>query len=440
MRFFFVILFSVLFFSQPVLAKDDVFLRLHGSNTIGAKLGPELVRGWLLQQGASHISTVKYAEEEIGIVFSDAQGQRKVVQIQSHGSSTSFKSLKKGMADIGMASRPIKKKENNRLKNFGDMTRKDSEYVIGLDGIAVIVNKVNPISHLKKSTISKIFTGKITHWSQIQSDLSGTIHVYSRDNKSGTYDTFKALVIGKKSQLIGNAKRYESNDKLSEDVSNDVLAIGFVGLPSVHNSKALAVSEKGTVAKQPLAFDIATEDYALARRLYMYIPDVHANPLSQSFINYVQSSKGQHIVDATGFISQNFRSQSVTPTPGFPKEYLSMTKKAKRLSLNFRFKKGSIKLDNKALRDVDRLVKYLAKSENKGKKVMLFGFVDPSESSPTFSLDLSTYRVDWVSDLLIKHGIDPVRVRAYGSAIPVASNEDAGGRHKNRRVEVWLKV
>ncbi len=106
---------------------------------------------------------------------------------------------------------------------------------------------------------------------------------------------------------------------------------------------------------------------------------------------------------------------------------------------NFRFKKGSFKLDNKSRRDVQRLADYVSRPENKSKKVMLFGFSESSETMPVFALDLSVYRADWVSELLVKNGIDPVRVRGYGDTIPVASNEDAGGRHKNRRVEVWLK-
>jgi len=438
MRYLFLLLASQLLFIQSVQA-DEVLFRMHGSNTIGAKLGPALVRGWLQRNGYDEIHTETHGDEEISIISKNKAGLRKVVEIKSHGSSTSFKSLEGGMADVGMSSRPIKFKENNNLKKFGEMSRHDAEYVIGLDGIAVIVNSANPLQQLDKSVIKKIFTGKITHWRQLDKKLSGKINVYARDNKSGTFDTFKALVMGKKTKLVSTASRYKSNDKLSDDVVGDRFGIGFVGLASVRNAKALAVSESGSLAKKPEAFDVATEDYALARRLYMYVPEVDANQYVKSFISFSQSEFGQKIVDATGFISQNLKLKSVELNDGFPKEYLAITKDGQRLSLNFRFKKGTIKPDNKAMRDIGRLVNYLAKKENKRKRVMLFGFSDSSESDPEFSLDLSIYRVDWVSDLLVRNGVDPIRVRAYGDAIPVASNEDAGGRHKNRRVEVWLR-
>lgn len=438
MRYSF-LFFVISFFIFQTVQAGEVLFRMHGSNTIGASLGPALVQGWLKEQGYRDIHSIQNSVGEVSIVSRDKSGQRKMVEIKSHGSSTSFKSLSNGAAEVGMSSRPIKEKENNRLKKFGEMTRRDVEYVIGLDGIAVIVNPQNPLGQLDKSLLKKIFTGEISRWNQINKKLTGKIQVYARDNKSGTYDTFKALVIGKKAQLVSNAIRYESNDKLSADVSADKLGIGFVGLASVRNAKALAISEQGTQAKLPNIFDVATEDYALARRLYLYAPDINANTYAKSFIAFSLSEYGQKIVAAIGFVSQNLKLQAVKLNKGFPEEYLKITQKGKRLSLNFRFKKGTTKPDNKAMRDIERLVSYMSKDENKKRRVMLFGFSDASESlHPAFSLDLSTYRVDWVADLLVHKGIDPVRVRAYGDAIPVVSNEDAGGRHKNRRVEVWL--
>jgi phosphate transport system substrate-binding protein len=187
------------------------------------------------------------------------------------------------------------------------------------------------------------------------------------------------------------------------------------------------------------SFEVATEDYALSRRLFMYVPMMEQKPVARSFIDYCMSSTGQNIVERTGFVSQELMTHEVVLDSGYPEEYLKFTEDSQRLSLNFRFKKGSVRLDNKAVRDVDRLVKYMSRDDNKNRQLMLFGFAESFEAIPVLSLDLSVFRADQVSDLLVKNGIDPVRVRGYGSAIPVASNEEPGGRHKNRRVEVWIK-
>lgn len=427
--------------SQPVLSFDNenLLFRLHGSNTIGAQLGPELVKRWFKRQGYTKIRQTEIIENEYQISAWNKQGDIREVEIRAHGSSTGFKSLLKGETDIAMSSRPIKQKEVGKLSDLGDMLHSDSEYVIGMDGIAVIVNRLNPLNSMSKETVKKIFTGEVTRWEQISKDFKGRIQVHARDNKSGTYDTFKALVLGKKTPLIKGALRFESNAELSHQVSGSPAAIGFVGLPYVNASKAVAIAEKGALAKQAKEFDVSTEDYALSRRLYMYVPDVKSNKNVESFINFSISDNGQDVVKRSGFVSQKLSAQNMTPDPRFPDEYLGFTAKGQRLSLNLRFKKGGALLDNKANRDLQRLVSYMKAPENRKKKIMLFGFAESNESLPVFSLDLSIYRADYVSDLLVRNGVGPVRVRGYGSAIPVASSEDAGGRHKNRRVEVWIK-
>jgi len=57
-----------------------------------------------------------------------------------------FTALADGSCDIGMASRRIKPDEVAKLAQLGDMTSTGDEHVLGLDGIAVVVNASNPLS------------------------------------------------------------------------------------------------------------------------------------------------------------------------------------------------------------------------------------------------------------------------------------------------------
>ncbi|MCW8956928.1 MAG: substrate-binding domain-containing protein, partial [Gammaproteobacteria bacterium] len=200
MRRFITLILCLFSFSHTVFAVEnhEVIMRLHGSNTIGAKLGPELVKSWMQAQGYTDIRSKMQVAQELLITAKNKYAQDIAVEIKAHGSGTGFKSLAKKANDIAMASRPIKAKEINKLTALGDLTKMGSEFVIGLDGIAVIVHKNNPISELKKTTIRKIFAGEIIDWKQIDQRYKGRIHVYARDDKSGTYDTFKALVLGMK--------------------------------------------------------------------------------------------------------------------------------------------------------------------------------------------------------------------------------------------------
>ena len=49
-------------------------------------------------------------------------------------------------ADLAMSSRRIKEKEVSALAEFEPMTSLESELIIALDGIAVIVHRDNPVA------------------------------------------------------------------------------------------------------------------------------------------------------------------------------------------------------------------------------------------------------------------------------------------------------
>ncbi|STQ88348.1 substrate-binding domain-containing protein [Helicobacter pullorum] len=81
------------------------------------------------------------------------------IEIQQSDSTTGVNSVVEGIADIGMASREIKESELKKGINT---------QVLAIDGLAVIVNKENPISNLKKEDVRKIFLGEITSWEQVK--------------------------------------------------------------------------------------------------------------------------------------------------------------------------------------------------------------------------------------------------------------------------------
>jgi len=73
-------------------------------------------------------------------------------EVQAHGTKTAFEDLAAGKCDIGMASRQINSDEAQQctLAGLGDMFSPACENVLGLDGIAVFVNRSNPVNALTK--------------------------------------------------------------------------------------------------------------------------------------------------------------------------------------------------------------------------------------------------------------------------------------------------
>jgi phosphate transport system substrate-binding protein len=413
-------------------------LRIQGSNTIGAALGPALVEGLLREQGLLkiHRETPDKANE-LRIVGENVQGRRVEVELAAHGSSTGFAALKYGSADLAASSRPIKDSELVNLESFGDLKSPGAEQVIAIDGLAIILHPQNPLNHLDTVQLARIFSGEVKTWEELGGS-GGTIHLYARDDQSGTYDTFKELLLSSRGKnLSSTAKRFESSEQLSDAVSADPQGIGFIGLPYVRSAKAVAIVDGQSQAMLPLSNLIATEDYPLSRRLFFYLPPTGKNPWAQALVTFAQSSKGQAIVAANGFIAQTVQAMAVAPNALMPEGYQALSRHAQRLSVNFRFDEGSANLDSKARQDLYRVLDYIEQHDKTDRQVTLVGFGDAKDDPARADL-LSKLRAMAVRRELVKSGVVLREIRGFGAEMPVAANNADEGRIKNRRVEVWV--
>ena len=417
-------------------SKRLIKLRLHGSNTVGEKLAPALLKAYLRDQSVARMHWLQggnASERELQYV---QYGEVHAVQLHSHGSSTGFQDLLAGDTDISMSSRKITADEVAALKSStGDLSTSTQEIIIGLDGVAIIVHKNNPLDDLSTATLAKIFSGEISNWRQLGGD-NMAINLYARDKNSGTWDTFNSLVLKPHKRILTvNSQRFESSSELSQQVALDIAGIGFIGLPYVNNSKALAISaaENSTVI-YPTRFTIGTEDYALARRLYMYMPSSNQE-MAQQFSDFVTSSQGQKVVEQVGLVSLNIKLEEAYIVKNAPQIYNDYAQIASRLSVNFRFDIASNELDNKGKQDIKRLVTYL--TEHRGRRIVLMGFSDSLEDNKK-NVSLSLMRARKVESMLNTYGLSVTAVEGFGEKLPVASNNTALGRSKNRRVEVWV--
>jgi len=241
-------------------------------------------------------------------------------------------------------------------------------------------------------------------------------------------------------KLAANAAKIESSVELSDKVARDANAIGYIGLPYIRDCKALEIAQKlqnsQETAFYPTVFSVATEDYALSRRLFLYTPEKSTNPHCRGFVEYALGNKGQDIVERCGFVSQNISTEKPILPPNATPKYVSAVKDSKRLSLNFRFKQGSFDLDNKSFRDLNRVADFLKNKRNK--EIMLLGFAD-NTGNPQANYQLSAKRASTINTLLKKWGIKAESIIAMGEEVPIASNDSEDGRQKNRRVEILLK-
>lgn len=411
------------------------WLRLHGSNTIGQRLAPTLARAYAESEGWRFIRQRGEGLDEYRIDIERA-GERAEIQISAHGTGTGLDAMLDSRADVWMASRPVSDAELARATALGRLDRPAQEHVIALDGLAIIVHPDNPLRSLSIADVRRVFSADVRDWRELGAG-SGAIALHARDDRSGTYDTFRSLVLAT-ATLAPAAIRYESSDALVAAVMADRNAIGFVGLDAVAQTRALAIADDGTRALLPQRMDVATEDYALSRRLYLYVGDVQSERV-RKFIEFAQGAQGQAIASRLGFVGQQLVAESLPPRADMPVEYLALTEGALRVSVNFRFDSGVTYLDGKALRDIDRLANFLEGDAMRRHEVALFGFSDAKESNPLDAVMLSNDRADYIAQQLNRAGVPVRRVRGMADVAPVASNDNDYGRSKNRRVEVWVR-
>ena len=413
----------------------DSTLRLHGSNTIGEKLAPALVRSWGEAAGWTVGALESTAANESRMFLTRGQDTLGV-EIRAHGTGTGLEGLIAGSADLWMASRPAKNEEVVRAASLGRLDAPAQEHVIGLDGLAIIVHPDSALSGLDVSQVRSLFSGEIRDWAQLGL-RRGAVRLYARDDKSGTFDSFKSMVMGD-TKLSASARRFESTNELAAAVLADRDGIGFVSIAGVGGAKALALSELGTRALAPARHTVATEDYVLSRRLFLYSPS-GVSPVAAAFVEFAQGLAGQRVVEQVGFVSQAIVPIAVDAREDIGPEYAELTRNARRLSVNFRFDTGISYMDGKALRDLDRLALFARQSITPAQELVLIGFSDAHEVNPYQAVAVSVDRADYVAAELLGRGVAPRRVRGVGDIAPVASNQSDLGGARNRRVEVWLR-
>ena len=254
------------------------------------------------------------------------------------------------------------------------------------------------------------------------------------------------------------AQSHKSSSELSDAVIRDAGAIGFVGFAYQGRAKTLAIAQECGLVLRPSTFEIKTEEYPLARRLFLYTAKQHSIH-SHNLVDYAVSEAAQPVIEDAGYVNQAIATWSIQETNARVSDYAAAPPKepdldvdeallrqlrgdaarGERLSLSFRFRPNSSTLDTKAAQDVLRLAAYL-KAGARGKKIMLLGFAD-AKGPFASNLRLSRERAEEVRRALVEvGGVAPgaIVAKGYSELMPVACNGDDAGREKNRRVEAWL--
>jgi len=396
-------------FDSPGEPDHEIWIR--GSDTIGGALAPDLAAAFM----ARHPDTR--------------------VNVEGLGSSTAFSSLFDGTADFGASSRSVRADELERAQNLGIELR---EYVLGYDGIAVIVHHANDLDALSVSDLAAIYTGEVDNWSQVGGDDRAIVRV-SRPSYSGTHSFFvdRVLRAGDRSRsaaLADDTEYIESNEDIVDRVSKTPGAVAYVGLGwAGDTTRTLAVaSGPDSEAVAPSPTTIRDGTYPIYRPLMLYTRGKPTGKAAE-FLAFVLGDEGQARVETNGFSrGDGMGMQLDAESSGDSDTEASRGPSVVRVY----FKANSSNLDRQNRAAVVALARA---PESRNRRFLVLGHAD-SEGDREVNEGLARSRADRVARLLTREGIDEDRVRVdqAAGALPVATNTTARGRKANRRVDILV--
>jgi phosphate transport system substrate-binding protein len=214
------------------------------------------------------------------------QNPGQMVEVQGGGSTAGLQATANGLADIGMCSRTLTPEE----------TLKFTPILVARDGLAIVVNRKNPVADISLEKLRALFSGRITNWKEIGGH-DGPVRPITREEGSGTRESFVKLVMGKE-RISRRALTQESNGAVKELVKGDAAAVGYMSLGLVGDELSVLSVEGAT----PTAENVFAGRYTLARPLLFVTKQAGASPAAQRFIDYVLSPEGQTLLEKEGLV------------------------------------------------------------------------------------------------------------------------------------------
>jgi phosphate transport system substrate-binding protein len=245
-------------------------LVIKGSNTIGEELAPKLI--------------AEYKKDR----------PKVIVELESRGTATGFAALLAGECDVAAASRVVNQDELTAARTRGI---EFNLHTIGSYSVAVIVNAANTVTNLSRDQVRDIFTGAVRNWKEV-GGADAAIQLYIRDAISGTPLGFQELAMENK-PYANDATTFTNYAGIAEAVAKDAGGIGYVGLDLTDEAGVKAISIRDI---PPTAVMVNEGRYPVSRVLRLYTNKTNETAIAKDFIRFVQSPRGQKILEEAGFV------------------------------------------------------------------------------------------------------------------------------------------
>lgn len=243
-------------------------------------------------------STIQPIVEKLMPSYLAAGGEP--IRLTGGGSGAGVKNAISGASQIGMASRALKDDEKAALQYA----------TIGIDALAIVVNRDNSLTDLSKDRLIDLYTGKIDNWRELGGPDRPVVRVSKEVGRSTLelFEHYTGLVspdrdksdgkplISKQSYIIG------ANLEAAALVGGMRGAVGYLSVGT-----ALSLAKAGMPIKvisldgvMPSEETVASQRYPIIRELNLAYRD--ETPPVRAFIELALGPEGRTVLRSLGFM------------------------------------------------------------------------------------------------------------------------------------------
>ncbi len=323
------------------------------------------------------------------------------------------------------------------------------EHVVALDALVVAVHPDNPVRRLARATLGRILRGEIEDWGEIVRYRAPIRRIVPGPELEAAQLIRQRVLAG--GEVAPGTVFVRSPDDLLDELYGTPGAIGLGSLGSLGGVRMVVLAECG-ILQPPTPFRIRSENYPLSQRIDLYLRADGRDGWEDVFALFLLGPRGEaamadHQLEPLTIRRAEREEQrrwvdAVLGTrpqvAAVRQQFLELARRARKLTVDFRFETASAELDERAREDVARLALWLEHEGIAPARLVLAGYAD-SRGPYGANLELARRRAEAVAAALTAIGVPPGEILAFGEEIAVACDTDAYGRHLNRRVEAWVR-
>ena len=259
-----------------------------------------LALSWI--SGSAQTMTIKGSDTLLGLSETWTKAYKAkhpgvTLEVAGGGAPAAFTALAEKKLDIVLASRSIRYKEAEACK--AALGERPAEFKMTVSGLAVYVNKNNPVKVLTYEELFGIYQGYYKNWKEVGGEDS-PILVYAQGTNSVHGELFNEEVLEGKGAFAG--VHLLAGSEILKAIANDPKAIGFGALAQVEDIQPVSI--KRSFSSTPVAPSedaISKRIYPISRFVFAYVSPAGLKDETKAYLDWVRGDAGQEVAKGAGY-------------------------------------------------------------------------------------------------------------------------------------------